>query len=124
MAGAFRSDACVIVIFNPPLHGLGNKSSVSDIDGLKIFKFYEHPKIRVPIEAMKTTFLWYLYEIALWMNAGSLLRYGFRNRLKCHLLQSNRDGFRDRLKCHLLQSIILWLSLIAVNVIDYHFHLL
>jgi hypothetical protein len=46
-------------IFNPPLHGLDNKSSVSDIDGLKIFKFYEHPKIRVPIEAMKTTFLWY-----------------------------------------------------------------
>ena len=46
-------------IFNPSLHGLGNKSSVSDIDGLKIFKFYEHPKIRVPIEAMKTTFLWY-----------------------------------------------------------------
>ncbi len=46
-------------IVNPPLHGLGNKSSVSDIDGLKIFKFYEHPKIRVPIEAMKTTFLWY-----------------------------------------------------------------
>ncbi len=42
-------------IFNPPLHVLGNKSSVSDIDGLKIFKFYEHPKIRVPIEAMKTT---------------------------------------------------------------------
>jgi hypothetical protein len=37
---------------------------------------------------------------------------------------SNRDGFRNRLKCHLLQSIILWLSLIAVNVIDYHFHLL
>jgi hypothetical protein len=46
-------------IFNPPLHVLGNKSSVSDIDGLKIFKFYEHPKIRVPIEAMKTTFMWY-----------------------------------------------------------------
>jgi hypothetical protein len=46
-------------IFNPPLNDLGNKSSVSDIDGLKIFKFYEHPKIRVPIEVMKTTFLWY-----------------------------------------------------------------
>jgi hypothetical protein len=51
-------------------------------------------------------------------------RHGFRNRLKCHLLQSNRHGFRNRLKCHLLQSIILSLSLIAVNVIDYHFHLL
>ncbi len=61
---------------------------------------------------------WYLYEIALWMHAGSLLSPGFRNRLKCHLLQSNRDGFRNRLKCLLLQSIILWLSLIAVNVID------
>ena len=46
-------------IFKPPLHVLGNKSSVSDIDGLKIFKFCEHPKIRVPIEAMKTTFMWY-----------------------------------------------------------------
>jgi hypothetical protein len=31
-------------IFNP-LHVLGNKISESDIDGLKIFKFYEHPKI-------------------------------------------------------------------------------
>ena len=50
----------------------------------------------------------YLYEIALWLHAESLLRHGFRNRLKCHLLQ----------------SIILSLSLIAVNVIDYHFHLL
>jgi hypothetical protein len=39
-------------------------------------------------------------------------------------MQSNRHGFRDRLKCHLLQSIILSSSLIAVNVIDYHFHLL
>jgi hypothetical protein len=48
----------------------------------------------------------------------------FRNRLKCHLLQSNRHGFRNRLKCHLLQSITLSLSLIAVNVIDYHFQLL
>jgi hypothetical protein len=48
-----------VYIFNPPLHVLDNKSSVSDIDGLKIFKFYEHPKIRVPIETMKTTFMWY-----------------------------------------------------------------
>ena len=51
---------------------------------------------------------WYLYEIALWLHAGSLLRHAFRNRLKCHLLQSR----------------ILSLSLIAVKVIDYHFHLL
>ncbi len=49
-----------------------------------------------------------VHEIALWRHAGSLLRHGFRNRLKCHLLQ----------------SIILSLSLIAVNVLDYHFHLL
>jgi hypothetical protein len=31
-----------VSIFNPPLYDLGNKNSVSDIDGLKIFKFYEH----------------------------------------------------------------------------------
>ena len=41
-------------IFNPPLYVLGNKSSVSDIDGLKIFKFYEHPEIRAQIAVMKT----------------------------------------------------------------------
>ena len=45
-------------VFNP-LHVLGNKISVSDIDGLKIFKFYEHPKIRVQIEVMKTEFIRY-----------------------------------------------------------------
>ncbi len=56
--------------------------------------------------------------------SGNLLSPGFRNRFKCHLLHSNRDGFRNRFKCHLLKSIILWLSLIAVNFIDYHFHLL
>jgi len=28
-----------------PLHVLGNRLSVSDIDGLKIFKLYEHPEI-------------------------------------------------------------------------------
>ncbi len=67
---------------------------------------------------------WYLYEIALWLHAGNILSHAFRNRLKCHLLQSNRYGFRNHLKCHLLQSIILSLSLIAVNVIDDHFHLL
>ena len=39
-------------IFNP-LHVLGNKISESDIDGLKIFKFYEHPEIRPQIEVMK-----------------------------------------------------------------------
>ena len=45
-------------IFNP-LHVLGNRISESDIDGLKIFKFYEHPVIRVQIEVMKTEFMWY-----------------------------------------------------------------
>ncbi len=34
-------------------------------------------------------------EIALGLDVGSLLRYGFRNRLKCHLLQSNSHGFRN-----------------------------
>ncbi len=38
-------------IFNP-LHVLGNKMSESDIDGLKIFKFYEYPEIRAQIEVM------------------------------------------------------------------------
>jgi hypothetical protein len=60
---------------------------------------------------------WYFYEITLWMHPGRLLRHGYRNRLKCHLLQSNRHGFRNRLKCHLLKSIILSTItlLIAVN---------
>ena len=49
--------------------------------------------------------VWYLYEIALWMHEGNILRHVFRNRLKCHLLQSNRYGFRNRLKCHLIQSV-------------------
>ena len=33
--------------------------SESDIDGLKIFKFYEHPKIRAEIEVMKTEVMKY-----------------------------------------------------------------
>ena len=45
-------------IFNP-LHVLGNKISVSDIDGLKIFKFYEHPEIRAEIEVMKNEVMKY-----------------------------------------------------------------
>ena len=43
----------VVRIFNP-LHVLGNKISVSDIDELKIFKFFEHHEIRPQIELMKT----------------------------------------------------------------------
>ncbi len=40
---------------------LGNKSSESDIDGLTIFKFYEHPepRIRTQIEVMKPEFMRY-----------------------------------------------------------------
>ncbi len=33
------------VRFFNPLHVLDNKISLSDIDGLKIFKLYEHPEI-------------------------------------------------------------------------------
>ena len=40
-------------IFNL-IHVLVNKISVSDIDGLNIFKLYEHPEIRPEIEVMKT----------------------------------------------------------------------
>ncbi len=46
-----------------------------------------------------------------------VLSHGFRNRLKCHLFQSNRYGFRKRLMCNLLQAIMLSLSLIVVNVV-------
>ena len=45
-------------IFNP-LHVLGNKVSESDIDGLKIFKFYDHPEIRAEIQVMKTEVMKY-----------------------------------------------------------------
>ena len=45
-------------IFNP-IHILGNKVSVSDIDGLKIFKLYENPEIRPQIEVMKTEVIKY-----------------------------------------------------------------
>ena len=47
-----------VSIFNP-IHILGNKVSVSDIDGLKIFKLYEHPEILPQIEVMKTEFIKY-----------------------------------------------------------------
>ena len=45
-------------IFNP-LYILGNKISVSDIDGLKIFKLRDHPEIRPQIEVMKTEVMKY-----------------------------------------------------------------
>jgi hypothetical protein len=45
-------------IFNP-MHVLGNKISESDIDGLKIFKFYDHREIRAEIQVMKTEVMKY-----------------------------------------------------------------
>jgi hypothetical protein len=45
-------------IFNPLLV-LGNKISEADIDGLKIFKFYDHPEIRAEIQVMKTEVMKY-----------------------------------------------------------------
>jgi hypothetical protein len=41
------------------MHVLDNKISESDIDGLKIFQFYEHPEIRSQIEVMKTEVMKY-----------------------------------------------------------------
>jgi hypothetical protein len=48
----------VVHIFNP-IHVLGNKISVSVIDGLKIIKFSDHPEISVQIEVMKTEVMKY-----------------------------------------------------------------
>ncbi len=62
-------------IFNP-LHILGNKISVSDIDGLKTFKLYEHPEIRPQIEVMKTEVM--KYQIL----AGSIKSFEERNDSK------------------------------------------
>jgi hypothetical protein len=45
-------------IFNP-LHVFGNKISVSDIDGLKIFKLHEHHEIGPQIHVMKTDVMKY-----------------------------------------------------------------
>jgi hypothetical protein len=47
------------VCFFNPLHVLGNKMSESDIDGLKIFKFYDHPEVRAEIQVMKTEVMKY-----------------------------------------------------------------
>jgi hypothetical protein len=44
--------------FNP-LHVLGNKISVSDIDGLKILNLSQHPDILVQIDVMKTEVITY-----------------------------------------------------------------
>jgi hypothetical protein len=51
--GAQLARMKAVCIFNP-LHVLGNKISVSDIDGLKIFKLHEHHEIRTQTEVMKT----------------------------------------------------------------------
>jgi hypothetical protein len=45
-------------IFNP-LHVFGNKMSVSDIDGLKKFKLYEHHDSDPQIHVMKTDVMKY-----------------------------------------------------------------
>jgi hypothetical protein len=50
-------------IFNP-LHVLGNKISVSDMNGLKTFKFLEHPEIRPQIEVMKSEDMKYQAALA------------------------------------------------------------
>jgi hypothetical protein len=47
------------VRFFNPIHVLVNKISESDIDGLKIFKFYVHPEIGVEIEVMKNEVMKY-----------------------------------------------------------------
>ncbi len=57
--GAQLTRMKAVRIFNP-LHVLGNKISVSDIDELKIFKFYEHHEIRPQIE-LRTTLLGFTY---------------------------------------------------------------
>ena len=49
-----------------------------------------------------------LYEIAVWVFPGSILRHGLRNRLMRDLLQSSRHGFR---------YYYLEMSLTAVNKI-------
>jgi hypothetical protein len=50
-------------IFNP-LHVLDNKISESDMDGLKIFKFFEHPEIRPQIEVMESEDMKYQAALA------------------------------------------------------------
>ena len=56
--GAQLARMKAVRIFNP-LHVFGNKISVSDIDELKIFKFFEHHEIRPQIELMKTEVIKY-----------------------------------------------------------------
>jgi hypothetical protein len=47
-----------IVYFNP-LHVLGNKISVSEIDGLKILKLSQHQQIVLQVEVMNTEVITY-----------------------------------------------------------------
>ena len=47
-----------VCIFNP-LQVLGNKISVSEIEGLKILKLSQHPQIILEIETMKTEVITY-----------------------------------------------------------------
>ena len=57
-----------------PYHVLGNKISVSDIEGLKIFKLYEHPEIRVQIEVMKTEVMVLVVSIKSFEEKGRITR--------------------------------------------------
>ena len=61
-----------VCIFNP-LHVLGNKISESDIDGLKKFKFYEHPEERKDSKGKDCCRI-FLVEIAFGLTLGFLSR--------------------------------------------------
>ena len=94
-----------VVRFFNPLHILGNKVSVSDIDGLKISKLYEHPEIVLRKDTFDLSDCWKT-------NFATLPGFTY-------IQLSIQSQFNN---CHLLQSRILSVSLITVKVIDYHFH--
>ena len=50
--GAQLARMKAVCIFNP-LHVMGNKIGVANIDNLKLFKLSQHPEIRPPLEGMK-----------------------------------------------------------------------
>ena len=74
-------------------YGIDSETDVSVLDqddfrklvsrGLKTLDTTE--KLEHWSDVVRTCIKLSLYEIALWLDAGSLLRHGFRNRLKCHL---------------------------------------
>ena len=117
-------------IFNP-VHILGNKISVSDIDCLKIFKLYEHPEIRLQIEVMKTEVMKYqtlagsiksfeerkdskgkeTFDLSDWWKSNCVTLPGFVYVLRVVLTNSPNSCPPERL-------------FIIVNVTYNHFHLL